>query len=174
MKTILLALALLLVAGCATDPKAVKAVADANRDIAKTPTFQFECPEAGCTIKKFTYIDPNNRQFVKMPTNGWDAAMSLGRDVKDLAAGALPLGAIGYVAKKGFEAAGHNSTSMASGNGASTGGDGSASQVGPNSANQANTTSSATTTATTNTASGTGASTGGQGSAVNQPGAPVK
>lgn len=148
---LLLALACSMVAGCATDPIAIKAVAEANAKIAKTATIEMTCPEKGCVFSNFTYTDPNNRQFVKMPTNGWGAVTSLGNNTERVVTGALPLVAVGYVAKKGFEAAGHNSTTTntASGDGSSTGGAGSFSQVGPDSANQANVTNTSTEANTT-------------------------
>lgn len=139
---ILLALASM-VAGCASDPAAIRAVAEANAKIAKTATIEMTCPEQGCVFSNFKYTDPNNRQFVKMPTNGWDAVTSLGNSAERVVTGALPFAAVGYVAKKGFEAAGHNVSNVASGDGSSTGGAGSFSQVGPDSANQANVTTNA-------------------------------
>lgn len=159
MKTFLLALTLLMVAGCASDPLAIKAVADVNAKIAKTATIDITCPPTGCVFANFKYTDPNNKHYQKMPTNGWDALTSLGNNAKDIVTGTVPGLVVGSVVRKGFESAGHNSTNTntASGDGSSTGGAGSFSQIGPDSANSANVTtttssdSHAVTTTTTST-----------------------
>ncbi len=140
MKPLLLALSLLMVAGCATDPLAIKAVADSNAKIAKTATIDITCPPTGCVFANFKYTDPNNKHYQKMPTNGWDALTSLGHDVKDVATGTVPGLIVGSVVRKGFDAAGHNVSNVASGDGSSTGGAGSFSQIGPDSANSADVT----------------------------------
>lgn len=130
---------LLLTAGCATDPETAKAIAKANQAIASKPTLSIECPATGCQFSKLSYTDPRDKQGMAMPTNGWDAVKSLGNNAERLGTSVLPVAAAAYIAREGMKNAGHNETNTASGAGSSTGGTGSYSQIGPDSANQANT-----------------------------------
>lgn len=121
MKTIISVFAILL-AGCATDPVTVKAIADANERAASVPTLVINCKE-GCSA---TYTDPHARPQMRMPTNGWDAAMAISQGVTSAVSGALPYAAIGAVAVHGLRNAGKDTTTTttntASGDGAATGG----------------------------------------------------
>lgn len=150
MKTIVALSVLLLTAGCATDPLVAQSVTDANAKLAKVPTLTISCT-AGCEA---SYTDPRDRRQIAMPTNGYDVALGVVKAGENVLTGAVPYVAGAVVLKNAFDSSGHNSTisNSASGAGSSTGGDGAYSQIGPDSANQANTatTSTATTTTTDN------------------------
>jgi len=160
--------ALLALAGCATDPATVGMLMQAQADVAKQPTLVLDCP-SGCSMR---YTDPRDKQLnVKLPTNGWDAAVAVTQSVTGLVAGAVPYAAVGAVAIHGLKHAGKNTTTTttntASGDGAATGGPASfhTEQIGPQSQNP--TTNTTTTTDNSNQGNATATPT-----VVNQP-APV-
>ena len=172
MRTYLTVLLASLLAACATSPDAVKAVADAQAELAKIKTFEGEC-SAGC---KFSYTDPRDRAHIRLPTNGWDAAIAITGSGERLISGAvLPAAGIAIVREVRKAGAGGNTstttttttTNTASGAGASTSGAASyhTEQIGPDSQN--NTSGDTTTTTTTDNHSATAPPT-----IVNQP-APV-
>ncbi len=145
----------LALSGCATDPATVGMLMQAQADVAKQPTLVLDCPQ-GCSMR---YTDPRDKQLnVKLPTNGWDAAVSVTQSVTGLVAGAVPYAAVGAVAIQGLKHAGKNTTTTntASGDGAATGGTASfhTEQIGPDSQNSPSTSTTNTTTTTDNSNQG--------------------
>ncbi len=146
MKTLIAIAILFLTAGCATDPLVAQSVTDANAKLAKVPTLTISCT-AGCEA---SYTDPRDRRQIAMPTNGYDVALGVVRAGENVLTGAVPFVAGAVVLKEAFDNSGRNTniSNSAGGAGSSTGGDGSYSQIGPDSANQANTTSNTATSST--------------------------
>lgn len=148
-------------AGCATDPATVGLLAQTQLEAAKVPTLVVDCP-SGCNVR---YTDPRDRGQVRLPTNGYDAAVAVSGQVTGLLAGAVPYAALGAVAAQGMKRAGGNdqsvstatTTNTASGAGASTGGAASyrSDQIGPNSQNPTSTTTTTTDNSVTATATPT-------------------
>lgn len=98
MTRIALIAALTAMAGCATDPATMQAAMDAQAKA--RPTLAVTCPAGGCTVE---YTDPRDRN-VRLPTNGWDAAMTISGQVTSLIGGAVVPAAMGIVAVEGFRA----------------------------------------------------------------------
>ena len=147
---LLIAPMVLMMGGCATSAESIHAMASAQADIASIRTIEAECT-GPC---KISYTDPRDRLQIKMPTNGWDAVLSVAGSVERVVTGAvLPAAAVAMVrevrrAGEGGDVTTNNTTTTrnastttntASGAGSSTGGDGNHEQIGPNSQNQANT-----------------------------------
>lgn len=44
----------------------------AQLETAKKATVEFTCPSTGCVIGTFSYMDPRDRNNIKLPTNGYD------------------------------------------------------------------------------------------------------
>lgn len=125
-----LAAAVWLLAGCATDPATVASLAQAHAEVAKVPTLVLECP-SGCSAR---YTDPRDRPALRQPTNGFDAMVAVSGQIAGMISGAVPYAAIGAVAVRGLREAGDV--------------DQSTHQIGPNSQNQ--TTHTTTTTDNSN------------------------
>lgn len=139
MRLVVLILVLLLSA-CATDPVTVKTLVDAQQAANARPTLALMCPAGGCALE---YTDPRDRAQIKMPTNGWDAVMSVGNNVTSL----VPIIVTGRIATAGFDAlkgSGGTQTTTTTTVGATT------------------STGAVTTTTTGDTLSGTGALGSGQ------------
>ena len=150
---LLIAPMVLMMVGCATSAESIHAMASAQADIARIRTIEAECT-GPC---KISYTDPRDRLQIKMPTNGWDAVTSVAGSVERVVTGAvLPAAAVAMVrevrrAGAGGDVTTSNTTTTrnetnntASGAGSSTGGDGNHEQIGPDSQNQANTTTTST------------------------------
>jgi hypothetical protein len=102
-------IALVFLAGCATDPMTAKYIADANERIASTPTLTLTCTQ-GCAA---TYTDPRDKPPIAMPTNGWDAARDIAKTGVQLVNGVAPWVAVGSIASNGLKRAGGNDSSVA-------------------------------------------------------------
>lgn len=98
-KTLILAAVLL--SGCATDPATTKLLVDAQREARNRPTLAVTCPGGGCSV---LYHDPRDQANFKMPTNGWDATISISNSLTGIAQGLVVPAAMGYVASQGFKA----------------------------------------------------------------------
>lgn len=145
--------AAMLLAGCATAPETVQAMADAQARM-QVPTITLECAQ-GC---KASYIDPRDRAALKLPTNGWDAAIAIAGAGERLVTGAvLPAATVAIAREIRRAGAGGDvtttttttTTHTASGAGASTGGAGNYEQIGPESQNTTSGDTATTTTTTT-------------------------
>jgi hypothetical protein len=88
----------MILAGCGTNPATLQAVLDAQTKA--RPTISMTCPNGGCTLD---YTDPRDRGL-KLPTNGYDAFVSVSGHVTGLVSGAVVPAAMGYMAIKGFDA----------------------------------------------------------------------
>lgn len=97
MKTLLLIITALALSGCATHPDTERAMLAAHAAQEARPTLSLKCPAGGC---EFSYTDPRDRQQIKLPTNGWDALVSIGHNVTSV----VPILVTGRVALGGFEA----------------------------------------------------------------------
>lgn len=100
MKIHIVATAILL-SGCATDPLVTKMMLDAQSEARSRPTLSMTCPAGGCTL---TYHDPRDNVAIKLPTNGWDAATSIGNNITSIVGAAIVPAVLGSVAKAGFDA----------------------------------------------------------------------
>jgi len=164
MKRILFLVSLLFLTACATDTATLTAIADIQSK--QRATLLVTCPAGGCSVE---YTDPRDKVF-KLPTNGWDAFVSVSNNVTGLVSGAVVPGILGAVAVQGYKAvrdAGqggntqvinttNTSTSIvASGNGASTGGTANYEQIGPDSNNSQSTSSVVEDNSTISTTSNT-------------------
>jgi hypothetical protein len=96
-----------ILAGCATDPATVGLMMQAQTEAAKRPTLAIDCP-AGCSV---SYTDPRDRLTVKIPSNGWDAAMAMTASVERLVSGAVMPAAVAAIAIQGIKGAGHDTVS---------------------------------------------------------------
>jgi hypothetical protein len=105
-----------ILAGCATDPATVGLMMQAQTEAAKRPTLAIDCP-AGCSI---SYTDPRDRLNVKLPTNGWDAALGMTASVERLITGAVMPAAVAAIAIQGIKGAGHDTVSTTSTNATTT------------------------------------------------------
>ena len=95
--TILILIPALLV-GCSTSTKDLQAVLDAQTHA--RPTIAMTCPAGGCTLE---YTDPRDRNM-KLPTNGYDAMISVSGQLTGMVGAAVVPAAMGYMAIKGFDA----------------------------------------------------------------------
>ena len=98
MKALLIIPVLILLAGCGTSQKTLETMLDAQTKA--RPTISMTCPAGGCTLD---YTDPRDRGL-KLPTNGYDAMVSITGQVTGLVSGAVVPAAMGYMAVKGFDA----------------------------------------------------------------------
>ena len=160
MTRLMILFAALALSACATAPESVKALADAQSKMAQVRTIEAECT-GPC---KISYTDPRDRQTVKMPTNGWDAAASVAGSVERILTGAvLPAATVAIVREVRRAGEGGNTsnttttTNTASGDGASTGGSGAyhTEQIGPDSQNTTTTSGDTTTTTDSHDATAT-------------------
>jgi hypothetical protein len=96
MKSLLIPVIFL--AGCGTNPATLQAVLDAQTK--SRPTISMTCPAGGCTLD---YTDPRDRGL-KLPTNGYDAFVSVSGQVTGLVGAAVVPYAMGAMAVHGFDA----------------------------------------------------------------------
>ena len=116
-----------LLAGCATDPASVKALADAQAKINSAPTMTIKCA-SGCEA---SYTDPRDRGNIAMPTNGWDAVKSAVSTGASVITGVAPWAAVGAIAVRGLREAGGDNNSVITNTSATS----TNNQIGPDSAN---------------------------------------
>ena len=100
MKVLLASILLLGLTGCTTNPATIEHVGKMAVEMSKVKTFEGECT-GPC---KFAYTDPRDRVNVKLPTNGFDAAIAITDRVTGLISGAVVPAAMGMVAVEGFKA----------------------------------------------------------------------
>jgi len=86
-----------MLAGCASPPMTRTQLA-AYQAALEQSTLKIDCP-AGCSV---AYRDPRTKVEVPMPTNGWDAAISMTRDITGMVSTAVVPAAAAYVAVEGF------------------------------------------------------------------------
>lgn len=110
MKSILIALAVLALAGCASAPSNTDKLVDAQIAAASRPTFSLSCPPEGCVLGNLSYTDPRDRGQITLPSNGWDLGRDVVRAGKDIALGSAPWVAVGRVAVEGVRHAGGNTS----------------------------------------------------------------
>ncbi len=102
-------LVLAFLVGCNTLESVATKITDEQAKLAALPTFQITC-SSGCNGLNVIYHDPNKRQQITQPTNGWDATIAVANSAKELVLGSAPYAAVGIVAVKAIKNAGHNST----------------------------------------------------------------
>ena len=102
MRTLLIAVAVSALAGCATtrdDAEIARVKYQAMAELNK-PLFTMKCPETGCSFTELTVNNPNTVTIPK-ESNGWDLAGKVVDGVVRIA----PYAATAYVAAEGLRAA---------------------------------------------------------------------
>lgn len=99
MRIVLTVLAVLALAGCASNELSEQEMALITAQM-ESKTFEIECP-AGC---KVAYKDPRDKAQIPRNTNGWDAAIAVSGSVERLVGAAIVPAAMGAVAVEGFKA----------------------------------------------------------------------